>query len=360
MYNSIILINLIHEKEIMTFRKQPTTYSEQLLRRINQITDYPVRKISDERAFKPLTILLHTVELHHLINQDKELRLTIIQHLTRFGQRAVEALSAYLIFYPDENESYSRIGKARQRHSENHMTYSRIVVAKNLAEIGGTKAFSGLLLAMQQNHLSIVLREIANAIASFGSEMAIQPLVEILLSHPDPGNRKVAAIVLGKFPESESIGALILALKDEDADVAICAVQSLGKIKSGNALSFLIESTNDFRKHSGRSGAEIRVTEAALNAIQSYDTETTHEIVLISSILHLTNDDADLKWAAACRLGEMRDKRAILPLVEALNDKSKKTSYWGETISDAAQLALQKIGTAKARSALADWRTNHP
>lgn len=340
----------------MAFRYRIDEYGEILLKLVNRISDYPVTNLGNERALVPMVTLLHSDRLNHNDDLDKAWRVAIIERLTTFGQRAVVPLVNYIMFDPRENISYAR-GVAR---SANYLTYSRIIAAKQLAKIGTTEALSGLLQAMCQDHLGIILREIGSAIATLGNKDAIQALIEILLSHHIPKNRKFAAITLGKFSQPETTVALILALQDESADVAISAAQSLGKSRPDSALSFLIEAINDFRKHSGKSGGEIRVADAVLNAIQSYNTETTNEIILKCCILHLANENVEIRWSAVYRLGEMKDDRAIPFLVEALNDLALKKSYFPERISDAAQEALQKIGSLEALTVLDDWRQNQP
>lgn len=346
---------------MMAFRKSEPGRTEELLELINLISDAPVLALLDEQAFEPMVSLLHSDQIHHRSDRDKELRIIMIEQFVTFGQKAVAPLLCYLMFYPEETGFYPGARKPHQRkRKENHLTYSRIVAAKNLGRIGGMEALSGLLQALTRDHPGIVLRSIGLAISKFTNEIAIQELTEILLSHQMPQNRQVAAITLADYPQSESITALILALQDDNVDVVISAVQSLGKIKAVSAIPFLLDITNDFRKHSGNSGAEILVSDASLNTIQSFDTETTYDIVYRSCLVHLTSENPDVRWSAVQRLGELGDERAIPYLEEALNDKLRKQRFTFETISAAAQRALQKIGTAEAISKLEAWKQNHP
>jgi HEAT repeat protein len=68
----------------------------------------------------------------------------------------------------------------------------------------------------------------------------------------------------------------------------------------------------------------------------------------------LRDEDSDVRGAAAEALGKLGDVRAVAPLSQLLDDKTRYLLW--ETISQVAQKALQAIGTPEALAALDAWK----
>ena len=68
----------------------------------------------------------------------------------------------------------------------------------------------------------------------------------------------------------------------------------------------------------------------------------------------LRDADVNVRYNAAIALGNIRDTRAIRPLVRALADTEKDKR--GRRVCDAAVAALEKMDTQGARDAVKLWR----
>lgn len=113
----------------------------------------------------------------------------------------------------------------------------------------------------------------------------LQLLIEELAS-PDSVRRATAAEALGRMADVAAVPALIAALRDADADVAREAAASLGLLRSAAAVESLI---------------------AVLNNCDGY----FHSVVRV---------------AAAHSLGQLRDRSAVMPLLNAIRDPIAEAS----------------------------------
>lgn len=197
----------------------------------------------------------------------------------------------------------------------------------------------------------------AAALRDSGS--AVPSLVEGL-KDKDAGVRAAAAEVLGKMgpAASESVPDLIAALDDEDAEVRETAKAALGGMKDPRAVRPLIESFR--RKPPSGGGAPDAAEEALLKIGPDALPELTAALgsagprvkVACAIVLGrmgpaaqgavptlvgaLKDEDADVSRTAVRALGEIKDPRAVNPLIE--------TFYRDLSSDNPAPAALGKIG----------------
>lgn len=146
--------------------------------------------------------------------------------------------------------------------------------------------------------------------------------VELLidaLKDQDSDVRQAAALALGNIKDSRAIEPLIAVLPDQNSDVGNAAAFALGKIKDDRALEPLIVAQTYLFVEEIAKGALNKInpnwrnTEAAKNAVP----------MLITA---LKNNDSRVRNAAAVVLANIKDKRAVEPLIEALTDDRGMTS----------------------------------
>jgi HEAT repeat protein len=253
--------------------------------------------------------------------------------------------------------------------------------------------------ALHHKNVSI-RREAAEAIATFGGEQAIAPLLEALhdsnwavrfaaanglgrigtaavpglldaLRNDDQYMRRDAARALGDIADSSALTGLLSALGDNDKGVRDTAVKSLARIGVSALPDFLKTLMNDDKKV--RSAAvevlrllgDGRAVPPLIHALDDSDKEVRRDaasalghfkdkstVQPLISALH--DKDKTVRSAAAESLGQLGDESAVAELVALLDDES---SLWaGYRVCDIAAQALERFNTADARAALQSWR----
>ncbi len=139
------------------------------------------------------------------------------------------------------------------------------------------------------------------------NDEAVRRIMTNLQSN-DPFVRVSAVQALGEVGDSETMVALICALKDENRYVRAYTAESLGKLHNSRAVQPLIEALHDqdyfVRVHVVQAMGELK------------DPKTVNPLL---ALLHGENDS--IKPYAAWALGEIKDSGLLRPLIEALKDK---------------------------------------
>jgi len=176
------------------------------------------------------------------------------------------------------------------------------VVRKWCAEVlgfTGRKSVATDLIKRLPTEVTDVQKAIIVSLGQLGSTRATKPLVEILGSE-NVDLTRYAAESLGQLADPEGIKALIFCLDSPSIDVRRAATDALVKI-----------------------GPE---------SVPALTTALTHGNYVVR------------RWVAEA-LGRLKDKRAVLPLIESLADDNIRVSRY-------AALALGEIGDARALDAL--------
>lgn len=181
----------------------------------------------------------------------------------------------------------------------------RVKAARRLGEIGDAQAIEALAAALKdrkssvQENAQIALEKIMHRMKD---SQAVEPLSK-LLNHEDPVIRNMALEALKEIPDQRVPRLLTVALKEQNAGIRKSAAEALRKI--------------------GKPSVE-------------------------PLIKTLSEDDINIRITAIIILGDIRDARAVEPLIEALAYKTQKPSLEEAKVRLEASNALGKIGDPRA------------
>lgn len=246
---------------------------------------------------------------------------------------------------------------------------------------------------------SSVDKEALEALVSIG-EPAVHSLI-LALKDENADVRKNAAEALGKIKDTRAIDPLIATLGDEETDVRKNAVEALGNIGDSRAIEPLIASLDD-KKSTVKSSAEealkkifenmkannnleqllpllkykeTSVRRIVISAIKgSKDGHTVEHLILamkdddtyirdsasealkeigkpaVEPLIKVLRDDENMQAQirATTILGDIKDNRAVEPLIYALKSASKASSQESTILGIEAATALGKIKDARA------------
>ena len=216
-----------------------------------------------------------------------------------------------------------------------------------------------LLVEALTNSSNYELHGVAAALGRIGDKRAVDPLIQIL-NNKDVGRpqgdtpAKVSvAQALGKLKDARAVDTLIRTLlTDKDAVVRHCAAVALSEIGDERVVDALIKALDD----------EEFVHQEAAAVLDGFKWKPANQVQQISyltakhdwdalvkigapAVDHLLKglggDNRNIRESAAKTLGEMKDLRAVEPLIKALND-SDCNGYHNVRIS-----AANSLGTLK-------------
>jgi HEAT repeat protein len=164
---------------------------------------------------------------------------------------------------------------------------------------------------------------------------SVESLVDELAS-PDPVRRAAAVEALGRTANAAAAPALITALRDADADVAREAATSLGSVGSAVAVEPLLAVLNN------RDGYFHCVVRAAA----SHSLGQLRDLRAVAPLLDAINDPITEVSAEAIRaLASLADPRGIPALLQVVRNQH---GYFLDVTRHAAILGLAKIGGEQA------------
>jgi len=205
--------------------------------------------------------------------------------------------------------------------------------AEALGKIRDVRAIDGLVIAHKDKKSSVqqsANAAIKNTLQQLKDNRAIEPIIR-LLNHDEPAIRHFAVEALGGIPDPRVSDHLILALKDNNADIRESAAEALKKI-GAPAVEPLIKTLRE---------NDIRIRVIAIRILG--DIKDTRSIEPIIDVLEFKSrkpvqEEAQLRYEAAKALGKMKATNAIQPLINALGDNDSH-------VRDSAAEALREIGT---------------
>ena len=135
-----------------------------------------------------------------------------------------------------------------------------------------------------------------------------------------------------KLAAKKNVKGLIKALKYDDKDIRLSAIEALGKIRDSSAIEPLIQMLGQHQGHKIYRNAVLALANMGEPAFKA----------LLNA---LKDNDFSIRMNAAEALGLMRDRRAVEPLIHALKDTVE--SVRGEAVT-----ALGGIGSESAVKAI--------
>ncbi len=241
--------------------------------------------------------------------------------------------------------------------------------ARALVKVGDESAVEALIEALKHENweddytVLIAVREsAADALGEIGDRRAVNPLIQSLFEDSDEEVRWKAAAALGKIKDHSSVMPLIDALNDPSWGVRKNITNALGDIGDNRAFDPLMTSLTDkdwhVRKYAavalGKIGDE-RAIGPLVNTLNDEDSDVRWKSLIalgkigepaVKPLLNaFESDDWHMRSRAAEVLGKIGDKRAIKPLINALNsrDKSQNKYVRGRIVE-----ALGRIGDERA------------
>jgi len=170
----------------------------------------------------------------------------------------------------------------------------------------------------------------ANALARLGNN-ALEEVTK-LLDHQDYTYRRIAAYILGKIGNPDSVEALVDSLGDDNSDVRKSAAQALNRIGKP-AIQLLIRALGNISK-------DVRASSV-------WSLSKMGEMVVEPLIEALSSEVKDVRASAVWALSKVGNP-SIIPLVKLINNEEKN-------IRESAIWGLAKIGTPAIEKLAEHW-----
>lgn len=190
--------------------------------------------------------------------------------------------------------------------------------AEALGKIRDVRAIDGLVIALKDKKSSVqqsAYAAIKNTLQQLKDNRAIEPIIT-LLNHDEPAIRHFAVEALGGIPDPRVSDHLILALKD-NADIRESAAEAL-KIIGAPAVEPLIKTLR---------GNDINISVIAIRILGDIrDTRSAEPLidVLEFKSREPVQEEAQLRYEAAKALGKMKATSSIQPLINTLKDNDSR------------------------------------
>lgn len=336
-----ILINLLNDKDFL----------------INIASIGALGEIGDSSAVEPLIVLLDSTKQSNDINKTN----LIITALGKIGdKRAIKYIinSFNLLNEKKVIDFLKKMDTSAVSHLiielKNNSMNIRKGAIKALGEIGDLRAVEPLiaLLKYQDNQKEIIdlfeKFEIVNALTKIGKQ-GIPQLVNAIKKN-DENIRKGVVEVLGRLKDKSTSPSLINLLKDKNKDVRIKTIFALGEIGDKAAIKPLVIILRD-KKYSEESLESVKALDklkwkpektyekiSFFLAYEKWDSLACIGTPAFKELIVLINSKNRYISGKACyALGELRDKRAVKPLIT-------KAKYPDNYIRREAITALGKLG----------------
>jgi HEAT repeat protein len=235
-----------------------------------------------------------------------------------------------------------------------------------------SKDVKGLIEIIKNSQKKLVIRKAVWALGRIKSPEAVEPLMELVLKNPLSSVRSAAIMALSETGSDKPTQLLLhILLSSKDPSISVEAARALGKIRdscSVQPLSLFIHDKNQdlsLREEAVEVLGKIATEEAIHNLIAVLDSELSEKVsevlkgggkpAVMPLIAVLSGGNEPIIWEVSTILGEIRNKRAVKPLVALLLDGSKDDYKRGYCVA----VALGKIGDAGAVESLIQLASKH-
>lgn len=198
-----------------------------------------------------------------------------------------------------------------------------------------------------------VRKNAAFTLSDIGDKRALKPIL-VIIESSNPEDRYSAVNALRRIGDPSGVDALVRAIKDPDYMVRSQAVFALGEVGGEMAIEPLVSAFQDqdamLRNPAAHeleklgwqpNGKELRISFAI--ALEKWDRlveEGGDSVVPLLGLLGDSNPNVKLKINVITTLGGIGDRRAVLPLIAALNDPDDNVKI--SAISALAQIRDQQ------------------
>jgi len=254
--------------------------------------------------------------IDRLRDSDSGVRKNVVGALGEIGDsRAVGPIVMVLQKHKDESlRSSAIVSLAKIKHpralnplcealSDNNK-HIRAMAARFLGYLEDSRAVGPLVDVLDDEDMHI-RRMAVSGLAKIGAEA-----VSHALKHKDPQVRRAALSELQRHPDPNCFELIITALEDSDPDVRSMAISSLSERMSRfgsdkQALEAVINKVKD---------KYPQVRRSALSALSKWLKNDSVPYLIVG----LKDSNRDVRDSVTFSLGNLKDQRAVYPLVEAL------------------------------------------
>lgn len=186
--------------------------------------------------------------------------------------------------------------------------------AAALGEIKDERSIGALTYVLGDSDEKVRLRA-EDALVGFGQGIT-NVLITILQNGSTPARRS-AAQALGRINDPAAVAPLMYALHDNDIHLRLAATDALGKLKDSRSVPALIDLLDD-RDELVRTAAIDALIAAGEAAVEPLIAALKNDTVLLTEQKYV-----EVRQGAAMALGKIKDLRALAPLIASLTDKDQ-------------------------------------
>ena len=295
-------------------------------------------KIGDEKAIVPLINILNNS------SEDEDMRSKAAEVLGKIDIDKIDignALETLIKILNDTHEDIDlkqKIIRVLAKVADNKAVAPLINILNNstehfevrreavfaLGKIRNNKAVETLIKTLNDTNEHIILREEAVfALSRIGSDQVVEPLLKYIIEQDQTGrmyirNPKDFAIeALGEISNDKALKALIKILNDDsDTSNRKNAIEALGKISNDKALKAIIKVLDN-------DNGNVDVKRQAIYTLGKIGNDKNDKVVTqMIKTFNKSNENENVRRDAANALGKIGKEKAVIPLIEALNEKN--------------------------------------